>query len=91
MVQMIEDGLAHPETPKKMVSGEWIGGKVVIHQCQMVARPVTVEHSITLDRSVEIENILLRIFKDHLHHCRLIRVVLLVRRLNIVLVDVLYI
>ena len=64
----------------------------------MPARPVAVEHSMTLDRALEIENMLLRtlrVFKDRLHHRRLIGVLLLVRRafgqLNILLIYVLQI
>lgn len=96
MVQTIEDNLAHMKTPAKMVSEECIRGKVVIHRCQMVGRPVAVEYSMTLDRSLQIENMLLctlRVFKDCLHHRHLIRAALLVERtieqLNIVLVYVL--
>ena len=76
---MIEDNLAHPKTPAKMVSEECIGGKVVGHQCQMPARPVAVEHAMTLDRALDIENMLLRmlrVFKDYLHHRCLIGVLL---------------
>ena len=64
----------------------------------MHARPVAVEYSMTLDRTLEIENKLprtLRVFKDRPHHRRLIGVLLLVRRavkgLNILLVYVLQI
>ncbi|XBI26492.1 hypothetical protein VPH35_051190 [Triticum aestivum] len=64
----------------------------------MAARPVVVEHSVILDRSLEIENMLprtLRIFKDRLHHHHLMRVILLVEgvvaRLNMVLIYVLQI
>ena len=62
-----------------MFNKECIWGKVVGHQSQMVAHPVAVERSMTLDRALEIENILLRmlrVFKDRLHHRRLIRVLL---------------
>ena len=95
MVQTMEDNLVHPKTSVKMVNEECIGGKVVGHQGQMATRPVTVEHSMTLDRSLEIENTprrTLHVFKDHLHHRRLICVVLVGRavgQLNIVLVYVL--
>ena len=98
MVQMIEYSLVHPKTPTKIVSEERTRGKVVVHQCQMAARPVAVEHSLTLDRSLEIKNMLLHtlcVFNNCLHHHRLIRAVLLVGgavgRLNIVLVYVLQI
>ena len=82
MIQTIEDSLTHPKQSAKMVSKECIGGKVVGHQCQMPARPVVVVHPMTLYRSLEFENMLLctlRVFKDLLHHRRLIRVLLLVR------------
>jgi hypothetical protein len=72
MVEMTEDIFAHLKAPAKIVSEEGIGGKVVIHQRQMSARPVAVEHSMTLDRSLEIENMLFRMLgvrKDHLLTC----------------------
>lgn len=77
MVQTTEDSLAHPRTPTKMVSEECIRGKVVVHRCQMTARPIAVEHSMTLGGTPEIENMVLctlRIFKDRLHHRHLILV-----------------
>ena len=64
----------------------------------MLARPVAAEHPMTLDQALEIGSMLLRtlrVFKDNLHHRRLIEVLLLVRRdigrLNILLVYVLQI
>jgi hypothetical protein len=82
MVETIEDIFAHSKAPAKIVSEEGIGGKVVVHLCQMAAPPIAVEHLMTLDRSLEIENMLLRtvhICKERLHHC-LIRAFLLTGR-----------
>ena len=83
MVEMIKDIFAHSKLRAKIVSEEGIGGNVVGHHYQMAAHTVTVEHSMTLDQSLEIENMLfrtLRVCNDRMYHRRLIRVVLLVGR-----------